>query len=423
MSLAQTMVPRGTRRASRPAAEQGPPGRGGPGVARRPLLGHRQRLAQPPAHHDQLHAGRDEPRRRRHEQPLLDLQQQVRAWPASGRTSSSRPRRSGPSRPTSTSPSCPTTGRRRARAPTSRATPGSATSASAATISARSTLALTYQPPPANNFSIAGDMTFNTGQSFNIGSTYDLFTVAMHEFGHALGLNESSVSRLGGVRDVHRQEDRPGQRRHRGHPQHLQRQRPRARRTPTTPNGASNGTLSTAASINSQINTSSLTALVPNLDITTAGQSEYFSFTAPAGTGSTLELDVQSSGLSLLAPKVTVYALERLDRAGQRQRGGAVRDDADGERLERHRRREVSTSWCRGRTRRRWARAAMPWASTSRGRPRPRRRRPSWRCPTAIPSTPAAARPTVRRGIGVRHRQPGHHRDHPRQRRQQPATA
>ena len=57
-----------------------------------------------------------------------------------------------------------------------------------------STLALTYQPPPANNFSIAGDMTFNTGQSFNIGSTYDLFTVAMHEFGHALGLNESSVS-------------------------------------------------------------------------------------------------------------------------------------------------------------------------------------------------------------------------------------
>ena len=35
---------------------------------------------------------------------------------------------------------------------------------------------------------------------------------------------------------------------------------------------------------------------------------EYFSFTAPSGTGSTLELDVQSSGLSLLAPKVTVYA-------------------------------------------------------------------------------------------------------------------
>ena len=51
-----------------------------------------------------------------------------------------------------------------------------------------------------------------------------------------------------------------------------------------------------------------MTALVPNLDIANAGQSEYFSFTAPSGTGSTLALDVQSGGLSLLAPKVTVYA-------------------------------------------------------------------------------------------------------------------
>ncbi len=47
---------------------------------------------------------------------------------------------------------------------------------------------------------------------------------------------------------------------------------------------------------------------MPNLDIATAGQSEYFSFTAPSGAGSTLELDVQSSGLSLLAPKLTVYS-------------------------------------------------------------------------------------------------------------------
>ena len=89
--------------------------------------------------------------------------------------------------------------RPRAQAPTSRATPGSAISGSAVTTSALRPWRLTYQPPPANNFSVAGDMTFNTGQSFNVGSTYDLFTVAMHEFGHALGLNESSVSRCGDV--------------------------------------------------------------------------------------------------------------------------------------------------------------------------------------------------------------------------------
>ncbi len=168
-----------------------------------------------------------------------------------------------------------------------------------------STLAYTAYPPSVNNYSIAGDIDFNTGMTYNIGATYDLFTVAAHEFGHALGLGESSTSSADimypvytGVKKSLAADDIAGI------------QSIYSAGLPRTPDVylGLNSTILTAANLDSTINNSTLTALAYNLDIATAGQTEFFSVDAPSGTNGSFEVTAQSLGLSLLTPKITVYA-------------------------------------------------------------------------------------------------------------------
>jgi hypothetical protein len=54
-----------------------------------------------------------------------------------------------------------------------------------------SILAHTFYPAPPNAETIAGDMHFNAAEIWQVGSGIDLFSVALHEAGHALGLGHS----------------------------------------------------------------------------------------------------------------------------------------------------------------------------------------------------------------------------------------
>jgi hypothetical protein len=165
-----------------------------------------------------------------------------------------------------------------------------------------STLASAYLPPPVNNYSIAGDIEFNTGQPFNIGTTYDLFTVAAHEFGHALGLLHSSTAQaiMYGSYNTRKTalncDDIAGiQAIYGGVPV----------------NSVSNSTFATATNLTSQINATTLTALVSGLDLTTTSDVDYYTVTAPTAPSGTFTMTVQSTGLSLLDPTVTVYAADQ----------------------------------------------------------------------------------------------------------------
>ena len=125
--------------------------------------------------------------------------------------------------------------------------------------------------------------------------------MAIHEFGHALGLGESQITTAcmygyyNGTKQSLTSDDIAGIQSVWGAPQPDQ----------FNSNGQSNSTFMNSTNLTPYIDSNGQVA-IPSLDITNGNQSEWFSVTVPSPTSGTFVATVQSSNLSSLSPQVSV---------------------------------------------------------------------------------------------------------------------
>ncbi len=175
---------------------------------------------------------------------------------------------------------------------------------------ASNVLASCFLPPPDNGGTLAGDIVFNTRQPWQVNNTYDIETVAIHEFGHALGMGHSAMQQAcmfayyTGTKQALTSDDTQGIQSIYG-----------ARQPDSFDAVSGNNTLQTASNINGYMNGQGQISLGgPNgtgspvtLDIASNVDSDFYAVTAPANTTGTLTVTMQSDNLSSLDPKLIVY--------------------------------------------------------------------------------------------------------------------
>lgn len=162
-------------------------------------------------------------------------------------------------------------------------------------------LASAFLPPPLNGCGVAGDIIFNSSQNWTPSTGYDLTTVAIHEFGHALGVGHSAITSadmyayynatksylttddVSGIQSIYS-----------------------ARRPDAWTVATGNTTKANAADVSSQLGTNGQASLA-NLNITAPTVVNWFKVTVPSTTTGSMVVTMQSTNLSELSPRIQIY--------------------------------------------------------------------------------------------------------------------
>jgi hypothetical protein len=158
-------------------------------------------------------------------------------------------------------------------------------------------LAFATLPPPINGGTNAGDIVFNSNMIWQINNDYDLETVALHEMGHALGLDHTPIGNAvmyayySGIKQSLTGDDTSGIQSLYG-------------AYPT--DQVNNGSFGTATNLTPLINGNGQVAL-GGQSLSGTSDVDYYVVTVPANTNGTMTVSMQSTNLSSVSPRVAVY--------------------------------------------------------------------------------------------------------------------